>query len=130
MSESFELRLLPCVRVGNGGLVDPLVGLARLRRFLPVVDENGTVTGQVVSVSEDSYQKAVSRLSVLSFGDFDRLRVLEDRVLYCGVDGGESTGEAIDKLEEAEKELGVFRDGAGGPRWRDYFEAVNRLCVE
>jgi len=71
----------------------------------------------------------MSESSILSFEDFVRLQALEDEIFYCGVDGG-ATDEDIAYLEKVERELGVFRDGAGGSRWQDYQVALDRLNMK
>ncbi len=47
-----------------------------------------------------------------------RLFDLEQEIYRCGVDGGESTGDAIDKLWEFERLLGVFeQNNHKDPHW-------------
>ena len=52
------------------------------------------------------------------------LQKLERRIFECGVDGGESTSEAIDDLVRREKELGVYDLNATCPRWNATREAM------
>lgn len=46
------------------------------------------------------------------------LRKLERAIFEAGIDGGEATSEAIDRLHEKEREYGVFDENAETPRWQ------------
>jgi len=47
----------------------------------------------------------------------DILIKAEDEIYDCGIDGGESTSEAIYKLHRLEKEFSVFNLDDPSPRW-------------
>jgi len=53
----------------------------------------------------------------LSEHQLSTLQKLEEDIFECGVDGGMSTSDAIDKLHEMEKEYGVYDPNAKTPRW-------------
>lgn len=56
------------------------------------------------------------------------LRRLEQRIFDCGIDGGLSTSDAIDRLRDKEKELGVYDENVNAPRWLTYRRC--EICSE